>query len=193
MLCAAKCDLYPAALRRGLRAVVAFALAVALAPHGAADARSARAAGTGLGPLAYGRPAPDFVFDEGSGPRRLADLAGRPIVINFWATWCVPCRDEIAVFREMRATYGDAVALVTITDESPDAVRAFLAANALDLPVAEDPARRIFAAYGVTPIPTTIVLRPTLGVAYVSIGELSWPELHGAIDGTLYPSVEHAT
>ncbi len=193
MLCASKCDLFPTALRRVFGAASLLAFGIALDARAPAAARSARAPGTGLRSLAYGRPAPDFVFDAGTGPRRLADLAGRPVVINFWATWCVPCRDELDVFRTMRAAYGDSVALVTITDESPEAVRDFLATNALELPVVEDPARKIFDAYGVTPIPTTIVLRPGLGVAFVSIGELSWPELHGAIDGTLYPTTRRAT
>ena len=79
-------------------------------------------------------------------------------MINFWATWCKPCTDELAAFADLRRTYGDAVALITISAEDPGVARAFLQARDLAWPVVEDPDRKIFDAYSVGPIPVTIVL-----------------------------------
>ncbi len=144
-------------------------------------ARHARAPATGLRTVAYAKAAPDFAFDAGHGPQRLAALLGKPVVLNFWDSWCEPCRAELPAFARLRATYGDAVRLLTISDEPPGLARAFLAGRGLDFPVAEDPERKIFSAYSVTPIPVTLVLRADGTVTYVSVGETSWDELQDAV------------
>jgi peroxiredoxin len=158
--------------------------AVAVWPS-SAGARRHREPSTGLRTVAFAKPPPDFSFDTGSGPTRLEALVGRPVVINFWATWCKPCTDELGAFADLRRTYGDAVPLVSISAEDPGVARAFLKTHDLAWPVVEDPDRKIFDAYSIGPIPVTIVLDRAGRVGHVSIGELDWSELQAAVESAL--------
>lgn len=164
--------------------VVACALATLLRPATIANAR-ARGPTTGLPAIAYAKPPPDFTFDGTRGPTRLRLLAGRPVVVNFWATWCEPCREELGAFAALGPRYGRAVDLIMISDEAPGVAAAFLRGHGIDgATVVDDPARKIFDLYTVTPIPTTLVVEPGGTVSYVSVGEISWTELRTAIDVT---------
>jgi len=163
-------------------AVVLVALLAVTLPSGV-NAR--RHPATGLRTVVYAQPPPDFTFDAGRGPQTLAALRGKPVVINFWASYCEPCRDELDAFAKLRDAYGDGVDLLTITDQPPGTARAFLRSRGLDLPLIDDPDRKIFSAYAVTPIPVTIVVRPDGTVSYVSVGEVTWEELRTAVAATL--------
>ncbi len=159
-----------------------FALAF---PSAASAKKHAHQPPTGLRTVAFSKAPPDFTFDSGDGATHLAALTGRPVVLSFWATWCEPCRAELPAFGRLRATYGDDVRFLTISDEGPGVARAFLEGLHLDLPVVEDPGRKIFDAYSITPIPVTLVLRPDGTVSYVSIGETSYEELAAALAAAL--------
>ena len=149
---------------------------------GRARATSSARARTGLPGVRFAQVPPDFALDGTRGPRTLASLAGRPVVVNFWATWCAPCQDEVAAFASLRKTYGDAVPLVTVSEDAvPGAAAAFLAAHGVDAISVDDPERKIFARYGVVPIPVTLVLAPSGAVTHVSVGELDWLELQAAV------------
>lgn len=137
---------------------------------------------TGLRPIRLRVAAPDFAYDTGAGPTRLSSLTGRVVVLNFWASWCEPCRDELDVFPRVRATYGEAVDVLTISDEAPGVARAFFLRRQLALPVVEDPRRKIFSAYGVEPIPVTLVVGADGTVRHVSVGQLDWVELAHALE-----------
>ncbi|MBD5635112.1 MAG: TlpA family protein disulfide reductase, partial [Candidatus Eremiobacteraeota bacterium] len=120
---------------------------------------------------------------SGDGPRRLETLFGRPVVLNFWASWCEPCRAELAAFATLRKTYGNSVHLVTISeDATPGAAAAFLRASGIDAIAIDDPDRKIFDLYSVVPIPVTLVLAPAGAVTHVSVGQIDWPELEAAVD-----------
>ena len=164
-------------------AVVAF-VAVSLASLAVAPVASARRTpGTGLAAIRYAQAPPDFTYTTPAGPRTLAALFGRPVVINFWATWCEPCQAEIGAFAALRKAYGDAVPLVTISEDAvPGAAAAYLAAHGVDAISIDDPDRKIFERYSVVPIPVTLVLAPNGGVSHVSIGELDWLELQAAVE-----------
>jgi cytochrome c biogenesis protein CcmG/thiol:disulfide interchange protein DsbE len=153
---------------------------------GASRADARRATTTGLAPIAYGRPAPNFSFDEpGDRPGTAASLAalrGRPIVVNFWAAYCAPCIDELDVFARLSKAYGPDVAFVAISDQGHDITDGDLRAKGIEAISVADPARKIFELYGVEPIPVTLVLAPDETVRYVSVGELDWKELSAAVD-----------
>jgi peroxiredoxin len=165
-----------------LRPVAAVLLiALTAAWPSSAGARRHREPSTGLRTVAFSQTPPDFSFDAGAGPTRLDALVGRPVVINFWATWCKPCTDELGAFADLQRTYGDGVELVSLSAEEPGVARAFLRAHDLSWPVVEDPNRKIFDAYSIGPIPVTIVLDRAGRVGHVSIGELDWTELQTAV------------
>ena len=140
---------------------------------------------TGLRTIAFAKTPPDFTFDTGAGPERLSTLFGKPIVLNFWATWCEPCLQELDVFEKMQSVYGDGATLITLSKEPPGTARGLLDAKHVTLPLAEDPSGTIFGAYSVEKVPVTIVLRRDGTVSYVSVGELDWNELHTALDAAL--------
>jgi cytochrome c biogenesis protein CcmG, thiol:disulfide interchange protein DsbE len=174
--------------RRSIGVVLA-ALVGCLPVAGAAH-RGGTTPSSGLGPIAYGSPAPDFAFDADDGTHRLADFAGKPVVVNFWATWCHPCDDELEAFAELRRTYGDAVPLLAISEERRDVAAAFLRAHGVDAVAIADPDHKIFERYGVAPIPVTVVLNRAGAVTHVSVGELDWPELEAAIEQASGPTPE---
>jgi cytochrome c biogenesis protein CcmG/thiol:disulfide interchange protein DsbE len=159
-----------------------FAVAIFASFSGASRVDARRAPGTGLAHIAYGRPAPNFAFDRAGVPASLAALRGRPIVVNFWASYCTPCVDELAVFARMKTRYGPDVAFVAVSDQGHDITDDDLRAKGIDAISVADPDRKIFGLYGVEPIPVTLVLAPDETVRYVSVGELDWNELQAAVD-----------
>ncbi|MBN1146813.1 MAG: TlpA family protein disulfide reductase [Anaerolineales bacterium] len=67
-------------------------------------------------------PAPDFELTALSGETvRLADLRGKPVVINYWATWCGPCVREMPMFQKYHDLYGDKFVMIGIDEEEPPA------------------------------------------------------------------------
>ncbi len=169
--------------------ILAVGLALACATSGVEARTRDGGASTGLRGIAYAKPPPDFVFAAANGPSRLATRVGKPVVLVFWATWCEPCRAELEAFTQLRARYGDAVDVIMISDEAPGVARSYLKSHDVVAEAVEDPARVIFDLYAITPIPTTLVLAPSGSVSYVSVGEVSWPELSVAVTTTLDPTV----
>ncbi len=105
--------------------------------------------------------APDFTVEDMEGnPVSLSDFAGQPVVLNFWASWCGPCKSEMPAFQQAWETYGDRVQflMVNLTDNSQETLasaKAFLADSTYTFPVYFDTALEGGMAYGVTGIPAT--------------------------------------
>jgi cytochrome c biogenesis protein CcmG/thiol:disulfide interchange protein DsbE len=108
-----------------------------------------------------GDPAPAFDAPllEGDGTLALADLEGKPVVLNFWASWCVPCKDEAPMLRRAAELYGDRVHFigVDVRDALSDA-RAFVADEGLDYPHVRDEDETIYRDYGLTGQPETFFI-----------------------------------
>ncbi|MBC5809625.1 MAG: TlpA family protein disulfide reductase [Candidatus Eremiobacteraeota bacterium] len=173
-------------MRAAFRGWVASALALLVLAGSAPALARNRAPATGLKTVAYAKAPPDFAFDVGSGPQRLSAFRGKPTVINFWATWCAPCRAELGAFEKLAETFGDRVALLTVSPETPGLARTYLASHDLGkIPVIEDPLRKIHAAYSVEPIPVTLILDKNGAVGVVIIGEITWEELSAAVGAAL--------
>jgi cytochrome c biogenesis protein CcmG/thiol:disulfide interchange protein DsbE len=139
----------------------------------------------GLATVHIGAPPPDFTFRTKQGIVQLARLRGKPVVINFWASWCPPCTDELPLFQRLSRDYGDRVVLVTVSNEAAGVARDYLREHRLDLPLLEDSGGAVFSAYAIPPIPGTVVLDAEGKVQYISAGGLSWDELQGAVDKAL--------
>jgi peroxiredoxin len=118
---------------------------------------AASAAG-GLATVRLGAPPPDFTLRTKQGAVPLSQLRGKPVVINFWATWCPPCTDELPYFTRLARDYGDRVVIVTVSNEAPGVARDYLRLHHLNLPLVEDPAGSVFSAYALPPIPGTVVI-----------------------------------
>ncbi|GAC1659118.1 MAG: hypothetical protein NVS9B12_11950 [Vulcanimicrobiaceae bacterium] len=147
-----------------------------------AQARRNRVPATGLNTVHFNQAPPDFAFPEGSGYAKVSALRGKPVVINFWATWCHACIEEMSAFEHLQQTYGDRVAFITLSNEPAGVARAYIAAHRLEVPLLEDPHGVIFGAYSVALYPVTVIVDARGQVSYVSVGELDWPELRGAVD-----------
>jgi peroxiredoxin len=86
---------------------------------------------------------------------RLKTLRGHPVLLDFRATWCVPCRREMP---RLDALARNGLTVLAITDENDQVVRKFVAANRYTFPVLLDRQGEVFKIYGVVPRPTTILI-----------------------------------
>lgn len=129
------------------------------------------------------RAAADFAVQTGDGSTvRLSEQLGKPIVLNFWATWCGYCVEELPAFEEMYRSHGDEVTFMMInaTDdrrETVEAVEAFLAANGYTFPVYYDVTAEAASAYGAYSIPLTVFIGADGQVAYVRRGAMNASQL----------------
>ena len=135
--------------------------------------------------------APDFtVYDADGNAVHLSDFAGQPVVVNFWASWCPPCRSELPDFDALCAEYGDRVAflMVNLTDgdrETMDIVQSFLAEEGYTFPVYYDTDFSAAEAYQIYSIPVTIFIRPDGTLADQQIGAMSGDLLKAHLDALL--------
>jgi cytochrome c biogenesis protein CcmG/thiol:disulfide interchange protein DsbE len=105
-----------------------------------------------------GRPAPPFALTqvEGGAPVELQRLRGAPVVLNFWATWCVPCIEEHGTLVRAAAQRGSEVHFLGLVyDDDAANIKSFLAERGRAYPSLMDPGGRTAIAYGVFGVPET--------------------------------------
>jgi len=114
-------------------------------------------------PAVPGNPAPAFSLNDVDGkPLRLSDLAGSVVVLDFWATWCDPCKKSMPEFEQLSREYGNkkVVVLGISLDKGADApasVRAYAGEQKLTYRMAVDDGS-VAKAYGIVRIPATVIL-----------------------------------
>ncbi|MBQ1195502.1 MAG: redoxin domain-containing protein [Clostridia bacterium] len=132
-------------------------------------------------------PAPDFtVYDRNGQPVRLSDMLGKPIVLNFWASWCGPCRSEMPDFDEVYRLLGDEVVfmLVNLTDgevETMQSASAFIDSMGYSFPIYFDLTSEAAYTYGIRSIPTTYFISARGNLVAYAEGALDYETLLYAI------------
>ncbi|PLX60756.1 peroxiredoxin [Sedimenticola selenatireducens] len=136
--------------------------------------------------------APAFTLQDTGGNRiSLADYRGKVLVVNFWATWCPPCRREMPSLNRAAAWLKKYdVALIAINSgERADKVEKFLQEQPLDFPVLLDPDSTVSTQWKATRLPITYVVDPQGRLVYRALGSREWdaPELLVPIRGLGLP------
>ena len=153
-----------APMRLGRRAFVGGAIAIA----------TVGCAGAAPAPV-VGRPAPDFKLGsiEG-GELSLSGLQGRPVVVNFFATWCTPCKKELPAFQALSAQYADRELTFVLVDmqEDPDDVAVFLGELNVRLPAVVDSSGEVGKSYRVRGLPSTFFVGRDGLIKQAQLGEL---------------------
>lgn len=122
----------------------------------------------------------------GGGTFDLADTRGKVTVINFWATWCTPCVNELPYFEQLHQTYGEEVAIVAIHSSLvTDDVEEYLARFDYTIPFALDESGIVEAYGGSTMLPQTIVLDRNGVVVYNQVGSITYEVLDSLVSPLL--------
>ncbi len=140
------------------------------------------------GRLLPGQPAPNFTLNLLDGSTlAFSDLDGQIAVLNFWATWCAPCEDELPDLQAIWNEYQNrGVAFVGIAIQEDTAeVQEMISRLGVTYPQGMDPEERISTAYGITGVPETFMIDSRGQVAYVHIGPVSAEELREELDTLL--------
>jgi thiol-disulfide isomerase/thioredoxin len=120
-----------------------------------------------------GQPAPDFALRSMKGPSvRLSEHLGEVVIINFWATWCGPCRQEMPLLDELYGKYQRAglIMLSVNIDEKLDPAIEMAQTLKVSYPVLFDTRKEVSRAYDVSAMPVTVLVDRAGVVRYVSEG-----------------------
>jgi cytochrome c biogenesis protein CcmG/thiol:disulfide interchange protein DsbE len=141
-----------------------------------------------------GEPAPDFHLATMSGDSlALEDLAGEIVILNFWASWCIPCRQEHPALVRATETYdpGKVRVLGVLYQDEPSKAKRFMDRFGGEWETVLDPGTRTAIDFGVYGVPETFFLNADGQIAYKHIGPLNWGIIEAKVDSIL--AVEGAT
>jgi peroxiredoxin len=131
-------------------------------------------------PAMEGKPAPDFTLVDLAGQKtRLSDLKGKVVLVNFWATWCPPCREEIpsmANLNRIMAGKPFRMLAISIDQGGKEAVEAFFRQSGTTLPALLDSSGATGKLYGTTGVPETFVIDRKGVIIKKVIGALNWSD-----------------
>ncbi len=124
-------------------------------------------------------PAPRLVLHDMDGQiHRLDDYRGRPLIVNFWATWCPPCRREMpSMERAWKKLHKEGIAMLAVNmGEDRDTVFRFMADYPVSFPVLFDSAGKTTERWPIRGLPTTFILDPSGRIVYQAIGGRNWDD-----------------
>ena len=124
-----------------------------------------------------GGPTPSLeLMDLDNRVHRLADYRGKVVLVNFWATWCGPCRDEMPSIQELKRKLAGRpfVVLAVNLDEPESRIRKFLTEVKVDFPVLLDPERKVSKGWDARILPASFVVGPDGRIRYSLVGEINW-------------------
>lgn len=160
--------------RVGLAAVLGALASIAAAPAVGQSVRK---------PWPGGRATPALELPAiDAGPWRLAGERGHPVLLNFWASWCEPCRAEMPSLERLAVAQREAGLRVVAVNyrEGEPAVKRFLAQVPLQLPVVRDADGAAARAFGIRIFPSTVAIDRQGRARFVIVGEFDWASAAGA-------------
>jgi peroxiredoxin len=134
------------------------------------------------------KPLPDLTLTALDGsPIRLADFKDQIVFLNFWATWCVPCQDEMPALQKLQDEHGaDDVRVIAVTDptsgQTEDDIRTFMSTYHLTLTVALSSDTALYQQFGVAQIPITFIIDRAGIVRYRHIGAMNADDIATYLD-----------
>jgi cytochrome c biogenesis protein CcmG, thiol:disulfide interchange protein DsbE len=131
-------------------------------------------------PAKIGTTAPDFTVSDGQKTIQLSQLRGKPVLLNFWATWCPPCVQEVPDLVALQQQMGNKVVVLAVSmDEDEAAYKAFTAKNMPGVMTARDPEHKSSAEYGTFAYPETFLIDKDGKIQRKFIGAVEWtsPEM----------------
>jgi thiol-disulfide isomerase/thioredoxin len=130
---------------------------------------------SGSHPPRIGNAAPDFTLTDSQRTVALSQLRGKPVVLNFWATWCPPCIDEMPSLVQLQKQLGDKVTILAISEDADDgAYKQFVRDHNVDLLTVRDTGRTINEVYGTFKFPETFVIDRNGKIVRKFIGATDW-------------------
>jgi cytochrome c biogenesis protein CcmG, thiol:disulfide interchange protein DsbE len=169
----------------GIAAVVVLAIggitwAVVAGSDDGDSASTVVPAGVSTGGPRKGDVAPDFTLKTFDGKSvKLSDYAGKPVVLNFWASYCIPCREEFPLFRDQLAKHpGEFVVLGVDAKDIESDAKDFAKEKKATWPIVVDTNNDVAKAYGIGAVPQTFFIKPNGKVAlryYAGIPDSKWP------------------
>lgn len=123
--------------------------------------------------------APDFALQGPQGELyRLADLRGQPLIVNFWATWCPPCRAEMpAMQRAWEQLQEEGIGVIAINvGEDAETIETFVEQVPVSFPLPMDTDSAVTQRWPLRGLPTTFVVAPDGRLVYKAAGEREWDD-----------------
>jgi cytochrome c biogenesis protein CcmG, thiol:disulfide interchange protein DsbE len=126
-------------------------------------------------PPRIGESAPDFTITDSQRTVTLSQLRGKPVILNFWASWCAPCVEEMPSLVELQKQMGDKVRILAVSEDADDkAYREFVQNHNIDLLTVRDPKQSANELYGTFKFPETYVIDKDGQIVRKFIGATDW-------------------
>jgi cytochrome c biogenesis protein CcmG, thiol:disulfide interchange protein DsbE len=130
-----------------------------------------------------GDQVPDFSYTMADGSTRtLAELRGQPLIINFWASWCIPCREELPAFQQALAEHEGVTMLAVNRNETAEVVARFAIETGFSMQLVTNFSGDIGDAYGVTSLPLTFFVNSDGTIASRHIGAMKLADITKQIE-----------
>jgi peroxiredoxin len=139
-----------------------------------AEPENASQEAANMGGLKVGAKAPDFELKTLAGDTvKLSDLKGKKVMLNFWATWCPPCKAEMPAMEEFHKEAGDEVVILAVNIDPHLDVKAFVDENGITFPIPLDAEDKVNETYQVLSIPTTYFIDTKGNIGNKFIGAMN--------------------
>ena len=126
-------------------------------------------------PPRIGNEAPNFTITDSQRTVELDKLRGRPVLLNFWATWCPPCIEEMPSLVQLQKQMGDKVTILAVSEDADDAAyKQFIRDHGVDLLTVREGSQKTSSGYGTFRYPETYVIDRNGKILRKFIGATNW-------------------